>query len=213
MITDDVLKRALRAAYAGMSDAEFEDGFRSMFEPGAQIMLTTEELRAAIAAVLGEPVTWALNTPETPYRVFSGNPERDNLNREKLIPLYDPRIVKPEPAELVAVADELSEPKAPEPLRVTVEFPSYNERRYGLPWIARVTAWPVGGSPQLEFGKFIGRAGDPGECEILAQRGDIVRWGQKDNRGNHTMSRWGIVGGDGTIDDCTESQARKAFLK
>mgnify|MGYP003452049273 FL=1 len=98
--------------------------------------------------------------------------------------------------------------------RVTVDFPSYNEKRYGSPWIARVTLWPVGSRPDLVFGNYLGdhRNGGAGEAEILAKPGDIVRWGQKDNRGNkNTEAWWGVVNDDATITRLTEAEARKAY--
>ena len=99
------------------------------------------------------------------------------------------------------------------PKRVTVAFPSYNEKRYGSPWIARVAAWPVGSRPDLVFGNYLGdhRNGGAGEAEILAKPGDIVRWGQKDNRGNNTEAYWGVVNDDATITRLTEAEARKAY--
>ena len=97
--------------------------------------------------------------------------------------------------------------------RVTVDFPSYNEKRYGSPWIARVTLWPVGSRPDLVFGNYLGdhRNGGAGEAEVLAKPGDIVRWGQKDNRGNNTEAYWGVVNDDATITRLTEAEARKAY--
>jgi hypothetical protein len=69
-----------------------------------------------------------------------------------------------------------------EPQRYAVLFGGYNARRYSRPWIARVTAWPVGKQAELEFGSFIGDD-DGGVVEISARPGDILRWGQRDNRG------------------------------
>lgn len=101
-------------------------------------------------------------------------------------------------------------------MRVTVSFNSYNERRYGTPWIAKVTTWPVGGKAELQFGGYCGdsRHGGAGEAEIDAEVGDIVRWGQKDNRNaKGTEANWGIVEGNGTIKDLTASQARELYGK
>lgn len=54
------------------------------------------------------------------------------------------------------------------PMRVTRRFGRYDDRRYGRPWIARVTSWPVGGRPEMEWGSYIGdmwgRSGDRGEA-------------------------------------------------
>lgn len=40
--------------------------------------------------------------------------------------------------------------------RISVEYDAYNLRRYSRPWIARVSAWPVGGVPTMEWGSYVG---------------------------------------------------------
>ncbi|RZS31722.1 hypothetical protein [Corticibacter populi] len=96
------------------------------------------------------------------------------------------------------------------PRRVAIAFDSYNGRRYSRPWIARVTAWPVGGKPTLDWGNYVG-SDSGGEAEVNAKPGDIIRWGQKDGRGNGTRAYWGVVAEDGSVDRVTEVQARNAF--
>jgi hypothetical protein len=94
---------------------------------------------------------------------------------------------------------------------IRVQFMNYNPRRYSKPWIARVTGWPVGGRPVLEWGGYLGNH-HGGEVEIEVEAGDIVRWGQKDGRsGTGTRANWGIAQPDGMIEPCTEAQAAKAF--
>jgi len=97
-------------------------------------------------------------------------------------------------------------------MRAKIEWSSYNQRRYGRPWIARVTAWPIGARPELEWG---GYAGDDagGELEIEANPGSIIRWGQKDGRGNGGTNEWGIAKTDGTIECCAQPQAREQWAK
>ena len=108
----------------------------------------------------------------------------------------------PAPATIAAPAE-----------RVAVSFDSYNERRYSLPWIARVDTWPVGKRPNLTFGRYTSKPGDAGDAEILARPGDVVKWGKKDTRnGNDTLSLIGVVQKDYSISECTELEARKAFL-
>lgn len=97
-----------------------------------------------------------------------------------------------------------------EPQRYAVLFGGYNARRYSRPWIARVTAWPVGKQAELEFGSFIGDD-DGGEVEISARPGDILRWGQRDNRGNGTSAEWGIAQANGEIETITAAEARDAY--
>jgi hypothetical protein len=108
------------------------------------------------------------------------------------------------------IRQSLATPSPAAPLRVIKQFGNYNQRRYSRPWIARVISWPVGGRPELEFGRYLGSDGG-GECEIIARPGSIVRWGQNDWRGNNTDSCWGIVDSYGTIASCTEAQARAKF--
>ena len=97
-------------------------------------------------------------------------------------------------------------------MRISITVGSYNQRRYSCPWIARVTAWPVGSRPELAWG---GYAGDDsgGELEIEASPGDIIRHGQKDGRGNGWSNNWGIVQDDGSIEGCDQPQAREQWTK
>ena len=99
-------------------------------------------------------------------------------------------------------------------IRVTVDFGSYNQRRYSAPWIARVTSWPVGGSSELKFGGYLGdrNNGTGGQAEILAYVGDVVRWGQKDYRGHKSWSQWGLVEEGGYVRKITPVEARSLFL-
>ena len=92
-------------------------------------------------------------------------------------------------------------------MEVAIEFGSYNPRRYGKPWIAKVTAWPVGGNAELDWGSYCGDD-DGGEAIVDAAPGDIVRWGQRDHRGGNTTAHWGIVREDGSVDECTAPDAR-----
>ena len=95
-------------------------------------------------------------------------------------------------------------------MRIVKEFGTYNFRRYGKPWIARVTNRPVGGKATLEFGTYNGDSGG-GTCVIVAEPGDIVRWGQKDHRGRRTEAAWGIVTDVGGILDCTAAVAEAHY--
>lgn len=95
-------------------------------------------------------------------------------------------------------------------MRVIHTVGAYNDRRYGRPWLARVTDWPVGGKPTLTFGSSVGMR----LAEIEAQPGDVVRYGQKDYRKiNGSYSYWGIVSDEGKITDCTPREARDHWLK
>lgn len=98
-------------------------------------------------------------------------------------------------------------------MRITISHGAYNHRRYSRPWIAKVTAWPVGAQPELAWGAFLGDDMG-GETEIEAHPGDIIRSGQKDNRNpRKSDNNWYIVADDGTLIDATASTARTAWAK
>ncbi len=92
-------------------------------------------------------------------------------------------------------------------VRATMEFPPYNTRRYGNPWIAKVIDWPIGKPAVLEFGHTTHLT-----AEILAKVGDVVRWGQRDHRAKrHTEAAWGVVTADG-IDERDAKFCREHWL-
>lgn len=95
-------------------------------------------------------------------------------------------------------------------MRVVVEYGAYNGRRYGRPWIGKITNWPVGGKPEMEWGRYIGTDAG-GETEIEARAGDIVRTGQKDYRGNNTTAKWATVKGDGSLEYIDATEARRLW--
>lgn len=95
-------------------------------------------------------------------------------------------------------------------MRVSQKFSSYNQRRYGRPWIAKITSWPVGGKPEVAWGSYLGDD-DGGEVEVDAMPGDIVRTGQKDHRGGNTDASWYIVQADGSLLSSDAAEARKAW--
>lgn len=90
-----------------------------------------------------------------------------------------------------------------------VEFGSYNSRRYGKPWIAKIKSWDTGKQPDLEFGSYYGDD-TGGVAEIAAKEGDIIRWGQRDNRGNNTDNNWGIFR-NGKLESINAPEARILF--
>lgn len=96
-------------------------------------------------------------------------------------------------------------------MTIRIPFADYNHRRFSRPWIAKVTAWPVGGRATLQWGTFLGDH-HGGEVEIEAEPGEVIRYGQKDHRaGNRTSAEWAIVGSDGAVNNCTEAHAAKVF--
>jgi len=96
-------------------------------------------------------------------------------------------------------------------MRVTVSIEAYNGRRYGKPWIGVITAWPADHRPELRWGQYLGND-DGGDLEIEAAVNDIIRWGQRDYRGNNTANRWEIVCSDGSLIETTEARAREHWM-
>ncbi len=92
-------------------------------------------------------------------------------------------------------------------MRIVREFPPYNQRRYGKPWIARVIGWPVGRPAVLEWGSAL----DAWTCEIEASPGDVIRWGQRDHRGNGTTALFGVVQADGGVEVCDAVHAASVY--
>lgn len=81
-------------------------------------------------------------------------------------------------------------------MKLEVKTSAYNPRRYGKPWIARVT-FTTDARPQYEWGIWLGRPGEDGLLVLECQPGDIVAIGQKDNRGGNTSNNWYEVLTDG----------------
>lgn len=97
-----------------------------------------------------------------------------------------------------------------EKVTVSKAFGSYNGRRYGRPWMARIKSFT--GRPELEFQKYVYNGSDNGgEVAFEAEVGEVVRIGQKDFRGNNTMNDFYrvTVSGLEKIDDPVN--ARKAW--
>lgn len=93
-------------------------------------------------------------------------------------------------------------------IEITHEMPSYNDRRYQRPWIARVVAWPIGQRPVLEFGTC---AGDRRTLLIAAAPGEALYYGQKDLRGGNTLRQFAEATAEGGLVDISEAQARAKF--
>jgi len=105
-----------------------------------------------------------------------------------------------------------------EPVLVTVaKFGSYNHRRYGRPWLAKLEGIP--GSVKLKY-NFIEEAFVPDEEEhgsggvIMGyfSDGDYVAYGQKDFRGGNSVSWHGIFL-DGQMQKVSKSEIVKALSK
>lgn len=86
---------------------------------------------------------------------------------------------------------------------------SYNERRYGRPWIAKVT-FDNSGKGTFEWGTWVGRMGEAGTLVIDAAEGEIVAQGQKDNRGGSTESSYYQVRNGELVKLASKAEAYKA---
>ena len=103
-------------------------------------------------------------------------------------------------------------------MNIQIETESYNERRYGKPWIAKVdfsdnansgyfsNLFPTG---NFAWGNWVGDPGSTGLLILDAEPGDVVARGQKDNRGRRENSapRWAIVNEAGELVSCTRVEA------
>lgn len=92
-------------------------------------------------------------------------------------------------------------------MKLSINTPSYNEKRYGKPYIGRVN--PADGKVAA-WGNWIGTPGNSGFLEIDASPGDVIIEGQKDNRGNNGTPNYGVVQADGSVDYIGKAEAIKA---
>jgi hypothetical protein len=87
-------------------------------------------------------------------------------------------------------------------IEIKIDTSSYNQRRYGKPWIA-VVDFSKNAQGEFKFGEWVGdwRNGSKGVLIITASTGDIVARGQKDNRNNRNSApEFYKVAGDGTLE-------------
>ncbi len=63
----------------------------------------------------------------------------------------------------------------------TMKTSSYNQSRYGKPWIARLQ-FTRPGKPDYMFGDWLGSPGCAGELSVEVAPGDVIAHGQKDLR-------------------------------
>lgn len=82
-------------------------------------------------------------------------------------------------------------------MKLSIETDSYNERRYGKPYIGALS--PDDGRV-VRWGAWIGTPGQAGILEIEVDPGQPVIVGQKDTRGNNSTARYGVIGPGGDIE-------------
>lgn len=66
-------------------------------------------------------------------------------------------------------------------MKYTENTCSYNDRRYGKPWIAKID-FDSSSKANFNFGNWIGEIGQEGILEIEIEQGDVIAIGQKDLR-------------------------------
>lgn len=105
-------------------------------------------------------------------------------------------------------------------MKITRETSSYNERRYGRPWIAKVVISDTKPGGEFVWGNWIGDARNGGEGELILDNiepGDIYARGQKDNRKPRNSSPdYYVLGPDGkgiTCSNIVEAKKVSAELK
>lgn len=87
-------------------------------------------------------------------------------------------------------------------MEITRNTESYNQRRYGKPWIARVD-FSTNNKGDFHWGDFIGdyRNGSAGVLVVYAEPKDLVVVGQKDNRKlSSSTSDYYVVQEDGSLE-------------
>lgn len=83
-------------------------------------------------------------------------------------------------------------------MRLEIETSSYNNRRYGKPWIARVEF--ATGKGEFSWGEWVGRPGESGKLLLGVEPGDVIATGQKDHRNSRNgAAEYYIVQPDGTL--------------
>lgn len=97
--------------------------------------------------------------------------------------------------------------------RVMVSCLPYNPRILKNPWIGKIIQWPVGASPVMQWGRFIGNPKEGGILEIMAATEDIIWTGQKTVSGGPIEKKWFIVMGPDDLRDTHPSHAREIWNK
>ena len=96
--------------------------------------------------------------------------------------------------------------------RYVVTIPD-NGTRFGKPWIAVVSEWPVGGRPSHPtWGNQISTL----QLEVLASPGDLLRIGQPDNArfkaSRKNYNQYAIALEDGSVKFVSDDEARQYWI-
>jgi hypothetical protein len=98
-------------------------------------------------------------------------------------------------------------------MEITIETDSYNQRRYGKPWIAKVD-FSTDRKGSFEFGDWTGDGWNGGKGVLIlnAQPGDIIATGQKDNRNpKNSAPEFHVVLADGSLKNIGDKGAAFKF--
>jgi hypothetical protein len=83
----------------------------------------------------------------------------------------------------------------------------YNHHRYGAYWCAKIT-FPSGPKPEYKWGESTGKWGEAGMLEVPCSPGEIIAYGQKDNRRPDKSKRvFLLMGKDGTMTEIDKNEA------
>ena len=94
-----------------------------------------------------------------------------------------------------------------EDITVSMDFSSYNERRFSRPWGAVITL--NGTKLKYDFcGNFVSdKTGDEGTVFLKCKKGYIVAFGQKDGRGKNSVNDFYQVLPDGKLASIDKTDA------
>lgn len=91
-------------------------------------------------------------------------------------------------------------------MKIEKETSSYNERRFGKPWIAKIVF--VGREATFNFGSWVGQTGEEGLLVIDLEPGDVYAMGQRDTRKmRNSAPDFYVFGGDPSKNDAMISKA------
>ncbi|MDZ4247222.1 MAG: hypothetical protein U1D67_08905 [Dehalococcoidia bacterium] len=98
-------------------------------------------------------------------------------------------------------------------MRIERETSSYNARRYGRPWIAKVVITEAKPGGEYVWGQWVGDSRNGGEGLLIldVEVGEIFARGQKDNRNpRYSAPNYYVLGEDGKGIKCASIvEARK----
>lgn len=92
-------------------------------------------------------------------------------------------------------------------MKLTIDTPVYNEKRYGKPYIGVLSTLD---GRVVQWGTWVGTPGEEGFLELEVEAGCAIIHGQKDNRGNNSTTRYAVVQEDGTLEYMSKAAAVKA---